>query len=614
MPGILRIISGPVNGVLITRQGKTLAVYGDPRSESVAADTVLLTHHRRDVVWASRALIETGATVVGPAREAELLSGVVRFWSDFQEQRFHDYAQQTTKVLGSPVRLDQAVRGGETLNWQDLAIRVLDTPGYTRGSITYLMDVEDHRIAFTGDLLFDGGKLLDLYSLQDAVPEAGIGGYHGYAARLAMLIDSLRRVAAENPTIIIPSRGPVIDDPIPTIEKMIARIQSFYSNYLSIDALRWYFQDKHIRTKADRVLGPQADVQWMPMAETVTELPDWIVAIDNARLICSADKTGFLVDCGSQRIMDELQKLQTEGKLSSIEHIFVTHYHDDHTNHVSALAGQAGATVHASRFNEDILRNPSAYRMPCLTTHPIHVSGRASSGARWRWKEFEMALFYFPGQTLYHDALLVKKDGGEEVFFVGDSFTPSGIDDYCLLNRNFLHDDTGYFYCLDLVDRLAPQALLINQHVEPAFRFSADQRRQMRRTLEQRVQLLRDMLPWDDPNFGIDEGWARFYPYALQAHPGDTIQLSLRIMNHSPSEQEYRVRFRLPPGWTTDGTEPASLRIFPRQEGAIAVRIKVPRDAVVGNRLVTADLAWGHWELRDWAESLVTVIDAPPRK
>ena len=36
---------------------------------------------------------------------------------------------------------------------------------------------------------------------------------------------------------------------------------------------------------------------------------------------------------------------------------------------------------------------------------------------------------------MYHDGLLVKKDGGESVFFVGDSFTPSGIDDYCLLNR-----------------------------------------------------------------------------------------------------------------------------------------------------------------------------------
>jgi len=42
--------------------------------------------------------------------------------------------------------------------------------GYTRGSVTYLMEIGGKRIAFTGDLLRDDGKLLDLFSLQDAIP------------------------------------------------------------------------------------------------------------------------------------------------------------------------------------------------------------------------------------------------------------------------------------------------------------------------------------------------------------------------------------------------------------------------------------------------------------
>ena len=75
-------------------------------------------------------------------------------------------------------------------------------------------------------------------------------------------------------------------------------------------------------------------------------------------------------------------------------------------------------------------------------------------GSHWRWKEFEMTLYYFPGQTLQHDALLVKKDTGEQFFFIGDSFTPSGIDDYCLLNRNLLHEGTGYLFCLQHVKRV----------------------------------------------------------------------------------------------------------------------------------------------------------------
>ena len=60
----------------------------------------------------------------------------------------------------------------------------------------------------------------------------------------------------------------------------------------------------------------------------------------------------------------------------------------------------------------DVLARPEDFRLPCLTTHPIHVSARLSEEATWRWKEFELAAFYFPGQTLYHQALLVRKAGG----------------------------------------------------------------------------------------------------------------------------------------------------------------------------------------------------------
>ena len=68
--------------------------------------------------------------------------------------------------------------------------------------------------------------------------------------------------------------------------------------------------------------------------------------------------------------------------------------------------------------------------------------------------------------------------------------------------------------------------------------------------LKQRIDLLQSLLPWDDPNFGLDEGWARFYPYARTARPGETIKFSLRIMNHSPVEQIFEVKPHLPQGWT----------------------------------------------------------------
>ncbi len=603
----LQVLHGPVNGAVLSRKGKILAVYGDPRDTPAKVDTVLLTHHRRDVVWAADTLVTAGAKAIVPAAELDKFTEVRRFWSDFATKRFHDYAQQTTKILRHPIAVAQSVRGGDVLNWQGLPIRVLDTPGYTRGAVTYLMELEGRRIAFTGDLIYGDGQLLDLYSLQDALPAAKIGGYHGYAARLGEVITSLNQIAAEKPDLLIPARGPVIRDPAKAIDTLIGRIRALYANYLAIDALRWYFKDEHILAKARRVLGPQAKVDWMPMAETVEELPAWIVPISNSRLILATDKTGFLVDCGSQHIIDELKKLQAAGKLSSIEHLFVTHYHDDHTDQVSKLVETFGATVHASLRNVDVLEHPSAYRLPCLTAHPIHVSGRAVNGERWRWKEFEMTLYYFPGQTLYHDALLVKKDSGEQFFFIGDSFTPSGIDDYCLLNRNLLHEGMGYFYCLELVKRVAPEARLINEHVGPTFRFSEAQINQMLDVLKQRVGLLQALLPWDDPNFGLDESWARFYPYATPAHPGEILTLYLRLFNHSPTEQTFAARLHLPDGWMPRATTPSPLRLNAREEGAIEFKIAVPETAKVDLQLLTADVQWGDWDLREWTEAMVSV-------
>jgi glyoxylase-like metal-dependent hydrolase (beta-lactamase superfamily II) len=606
----LTVVHGAVNGALLQKQGKVLAFYGDPRAHPDAADMVLFTHHRRDVVWAGRALVEQGAKAVVPAQESNLFDQVESYWSKFQQARIHDYAQQTTKILRESLPVTKTVRGGETILWEGVSIRVLDTPGYTRGAITYLLPQDGKTIAFTGDLIYGDGRLLDLYSMQDAIPEAKIGGYHGYAARLGDLVASLRKVAAEKPDLLIPVRGPLITDPQFAIDRMIKRIEALYANYLSIDALRWYFKEAHIQAKARRVLGT-AQVNGIPQAETFPGgLPPWVVAMDNSRLILSADGSGFLIDCGSARVMEELKQRHSIGKLRGIEGIFITHYHDDHTDQVPALVKAFGSTVYAFRDLSDLLAQPSAYRLPCLTTASIHLSGPLSDGATWRWKEFQFTAYDFPGQTFYHDALLVEKDQGEKILFAGDSFTPTGIDDYCLQNRNFLHAGTGFFKCLELVEKLPPETWLINQHVEPAFRFSAEQLRSLREKLTQRLSLLRDLSPWDDPNYLLDEGWARFYPYATTTQASKTARCILKIMNHSPQVQTYSLTANLPRGWTIEAITPPSVCVPPRQEGTVEIKFTVSPNCRPGSFVVSADIQWPGGDLREWTEALIQVEPA----
>lgn len=605
LPRGLTVIPGPVNGVFLERAGRFLAVYGDPSGRRAPPDIVLLTHARRDVIWAARDLARPGTKVVVPAKEAELLVHPETFWARLRDKRFHDYAQQSTKVPVEPIAVSRAVKAGDTLAWADLSIRVLDTPGYTRGAVSYVVELDGKTIAFTGDLIRDDGKLPDLFSLQDAIPDAKIGGYHGWAGRLGELMASLDRIAAAKPDLLVPARGAVIRDPLAALGRLQQRIRAAYSNYLSIDALRWYFKDDHIRAKARRVLGPDARIDWMDMAETLP-LPAAIIAISNTRLLLARDGSGFLIDCGGTNIIEELRKLRAAGKLTSIEHVFVTHYHDDHTDALPALVAEFGAKVHACGSLVDVLERPAHYRLPCLTRNPCPVTARHRDRDSWRWKEYQLTIFDHPGQTLHHNALLIENNTGWSAFFLGDSFTPSGIDDYCLQNRNWLREGNGFFRCLDQLGQLPAGCLLLNQHVEPAFRFSPAQLSRMRQTLQQRIPLLAELFPFDDPNYGLDESWAAWHPYWVTARPSATAPLAIRLTNHSPRDRTFRATVRAPAGLRVNPVAP--IRIAAHADGALQVTVQVTANCRPGPHVIVADIAWDGGELREWCEALVDVI------
>jgi hypothetical protein len=223
-----------------------------------------------------------------------------------------------------------------------------------------------------------------------------------------------------------------------------------------------------------------------------------------------------------------------------------------------------------------------------------------------RWKEFTLTFHYFPGQTLYHDALLVQKDGGEKIFFIGDSFTPSGIDDYCLQNRNFLHQGMGYFYCLDFLRKMPPDYLLINQHVVEPFRFNVDQLEYMTRVLGERKEVSAHLFPWDEPDYGLDEYWARIYPYGQKVRAGQSVEIAVKILNHSSSPQVYTVSPNVPEGFRSE-PKSASVRIKPRNEAEVRFKVTVPNQVSRNFYVVTSDIKFGKWDLRHWCESIIEV-------
>ena len=600
--------SGPINAAWIQSGRERVFIYrGATDAWQAGSSSLLLPHGRRDLISGIDQWMRPKA-LIAPAEDRPWLEHPEDFWESFTKARFHDYAQQTTKVGIIPIAITQWVEGGEKLQWPATQIEVLDTPGFTRGSVSYLCEVDGRRIAFTGDLIYGDGQLLDLYSLQDAIPEAKVGGYHGYAGRLGALIGSLESILQAEPDWLVPARGPIIRDPASSIGKLVKRLQAIYHNYLSTNALHWYFKEDRMRICHEQVLGENTRLELMPYAAHI-ETPQWIRGFSTSRLILSDQGYAFLLDCGYQSVIDEVSKLVKSGLIEKVEGIFVTHFHDDHSDRVQRAAEIFDCPVYATREYQDVLEHPEAYHLPAMTDHPIKDVVGVVDGDRLKWREYDFTFHFYPGQTFYHGALWVERADHDPIFMVGDSFAPSGLDDYCLMNRNLMRDGTGYLLCMEKIRKAQKNLWLINEHIPYLFRFNPDELDYMETRYRERMRLLSELFPWDDLNYGIDEQWAVFYPYGLKAAAQSVAEVAVKITNHSPRERSFHIKPRTWKGLKIHaaGSNKNALQVtIPAQQtGSITIPLQLPADP--GQYLITADIHSEGMDFLDWVEALVTV-------
>src|SRR6478672_8326558 len=222
LPSQIQFQRGAVNSVTIESD---TAVYGATSGTHVCQ--LLLTHARRDAVG----LIPKGVRVIAPSAEKEAFEQPGKFWQALEKGRFHDYAKKSTKVPVEAIEVSQGVSDNENVHVSGAKVFAISTPGYTPGAVSYVIDAGGKRVICSGDLIYGDGKIIDLYSLQDAVPEAKARGYHGYAARAGELIASLRKISALKPDVLLPARGPMITDPQASISHLISGLQTFLQSH-----------------------------------------------------------------------------------------------------------------------------------------------------------------------------------------------------------------------------------------------------------------------------------------------------------------------------------------------------------------------------------------------
>ena len=554
-------------------------------------EQILFTHHHRDNT--SGFPIADNVRVGVPAEEAAWFSEIDTFWND-SKYRWHLYNYHPHNLmLADAIRVDDTYTEGAQIQWGPASLKVLKTPGHTDESVTYIINVDGKRFAFSGDLIYDEGKLWELYSLQKGQQTSD---YHGFLGARDELKDSLEKVRLASPTALIPTHGVVMRDPNKAINTLFHRLAYCYDKYVAISALRHYFPK--LFTEFEGHAGH------MPIRDGKSP-PEFLRHFGTTWVIISENGEAFVMDCGSPHVIKQIQQLQTDNEISEVTQFWVTHYHDDHVDAIPEFQAIFPCETITDSVVARVVTNPIGFRLPCISPAVTRVDRITHDGNSWQWNEFTMTAYHFPGQTYYHGGLLVE-GSGVRMFFAGDSFTMAGIDDYCSGNRNLLGEDVGYEKCLRLIQQLRPTHIF-NCHVDPAFDFTDAEIQCMLDTLAEREKCYTAIFPWDHANYGMDEHWVRCYPYEQEVTLGDKAQLRVEITNHSPEPRTATAQPILPSSWDVD-IAPAETTIPPKTDGHIDFSIPIPQSCeTLGRIVVPMEITYNARPLGQFREAILVL-------
>lgn len=573
----------------------------------ISIERVLYTHYHRDQCSGVSRLAP--AQIVVPASEAAFFTDASQFWLRADSILDHRYSfRPEMMVLRESVTIHGQVHNGDQMVWEGIPVRVIATPGHTDGSLTYLIEIDNELLAFTGDLIYGPGQIWELYSLQKRFPGMG-DDYWGFGGAVPELLGSIRAVRAQKPSIVIPSHGPVIRNPERAFALLEENLLDAMQNYSSLSAWRVARRTGIATFRED--IPPPLDVPlFAPLPKL--EAPHWIhrIGATTSSYLLAEDKSIFLFDAGMNAIIGELQALVTSGAVSRVDSIWISHYHDDHTSCANTIRMRFGGQVCAQKELVDVLEQPTAYSLPCLFPEQIHVDRVLSEGEKFHWKGYDLTAWYYPGQTLYHAGILVEHEGSR-VFFCGDSFGNWAIGDICSYNRNFIAESgsvAGIERCLKLLQRLKPD-MLWAAHWGP-IAYSPSYVEKTLDVLAARVTQLKALLPWEDPNFGLDPSWIRAYPYRQSIRPGQDVAIDMCVWNHSRAPTLVSAQLRAPKAWQVHPSKP--VEIPPHCEGSVRLRAVAPRHPLARREILGLVVQFGKHNLGEAAEAIADYLSPAP--
>jgi glyoxylase-like metal-dependent hydrolase (beta-lactamase superfamily II) len=557
-------------------------------------DWVLHTHHHRDQCQGDHLLPARGIPIAVPEREAALFAETDAFW---RLKRIYDNYDVSSVgfTLPRPVPVARALRDYETFAWRGLEIRVLPTPGHTKGSVTYVADVDGLRTAFSGDLIAEPGKLHTIHDLQwqYGLPDAVGAALHSVTLLLGLPLQRL-----------LPSHGRPMEDARGALALLEPPLRQLY--------------ELQAEMRRNRVWPVWPHAVDQPKARVLPHLWANPHSVANCYALLADDGRALLLDYGfpswdhmaaDMRFVEHsLDELKTVAGLRSVDVVIPSHYHDDHLAGLPWLQQTQGTQAWIFENFCDMVANPAGYSVPCLLPQPIRVDRALPDRGSVSWDRWRFDVFHMPGHTWWALGLFAEIDG-TRVAFTGDNLlagTISPLRAAAPVYRNRLLHDAIALGVRRLME-FEPE-LLLTGHTG-AVRVDRKTLQDFHGWAKQLDGVFTTLVAVPaEVNFALDPGFATLYPYRNPARPGQRLALELRVTNHGAHGAQARASLVAPPGWSA--TPALTTRdIAAGETGVLAFELEVPERAV-GRTVVCADLTLGDRRFGQVAEALVDVAAA----
>ena len=523
-------------------------------------DWILHTHFHRDQCLGSAALKNRGAKIaIGKLEEdylqAELSQLPINLANRYLlDKELSDYGRRMEPFQKPGV--DRLLSEGDIIHWKRFSIQVIDTPGHTLGSVSYLVEVDGKTICFSGDLIIRGGYIHNLYSMQWIyLQNPGIDSS----------IVSIDKISPLNLELILPSHGSAVTESLADLHKLKSRLLEVQKQLAPNRAARWNWSN-----------FVQVSAHVIQDCGTTSQI------------IISETGDALLFDCGADFTAERLSEAKRMFGIKRISVIIPSHWHYDHIDGIPALAKSEGAEIWVWEKLREHVEHPENFLTTCWSNTKFKANRILSGGEIFEWGGYSFQVYHNPVHMEQQMGLSALVDGIKFYFIAdGSSINREGYMRSSIHCYNGISTHTGLIKTAQSFYESNPY-ICLPAHSN-GFATHNDTRQEFREWAMNTTDAITKLLPPGKSETGFNPYWASFYPAKTAISPGEEKKVFLRITNRADHHVSGKIWLK-----SSDNVlfrqNTMNYELGPGENGNIPVIIQVKDSVRPGTYIVTADI------------------------